>query len=175
MQQRDEIRRMAIAAMKAVTAGALLCAGLSCSPNPEPADDKQDDSSAHRQSQQSEQEPTQATIEADEEATSEPDETAAVDNSDDRDLDDHPEPDDSDEELSAQGIEAQSDEDADSSIAADGDDTVCNSVESTGVCPEGCTTRNDVDCCNDHFRCRWSADSCVCAISGPFVPPTLVV
>ncbi len=54
--------------------------------------------------------------------------------------------------------------------------SVC-STESDGVCPEGCSQEEDIDCClanNDDFEwCSFDPSyGCSCAVEGPFAPPT---
>jgi hypothetical protein len=48
--------------------------------------------------------------------------------------------------------------------------------EPDNVCPPGCTTENDIDCCegvNDEFTfCNYTPEwGCGCAVEGPFAPP----
>lgn len=51
------------------------------------------------------------------------------------------------------------------------------SIEEDGVCPEGCTTDDDADCCVAqnvdwewcYFNPEWG---CECAVEGPFAPPS---
>ena len=61
-------------------------------------------------------------------------------------------------------------------VGPDADPGEC-SREFDNVCPEGCGTNDDADCClaqNDEWGwCEWSPDwGCQCAVEGPFSPPT---
>ena len=110
-----EVRSKAIRAMKAVTAGALLFAGVACSSGQPVENDAND--------------------EVDSENTgTENDESLEV-------------------------VDART----------------CNTDEPTGICPEGCSIDEDIDCCEREDLCSWAGGACSCAIPGPFVPPSMPV
>jgi hypothetical protein len=68
------------------------------------------------------------------------------------------------------------DADVEGDVADDADDVSendsgpgCNEDEADGVCPQGCHSGNDVDCC-ERGGGFWAGG---CAVEGPFVPPSM--
>ena len=157
----DEIRRKALMAMKAVTAGALLCAGLSCFSRT--ADE--DESSIGQQQRGYEK------VESSDSSPEDQDHPRADEIDDDSAVEEALRSDPFDE-VEPVDIVVEDDEEL-----ADHDDAECNAEESTGYCPEGCSRQNDVDCCQEiSGNCWLSHDGCgPCVIPGPFVPPPMVV
>ena len=127
----DEILRKSLTAMKAVTAGALLIAGVACSSDeegPDPSWEVGEDAGPQQDG-----------------------------GDDDTGIDTGP----------------------DAIIAVDTGPS-CNDQESTGVCPEGCSINDDVDCCNqDGDEWCWSeweeGFGCTTICMGPYVPPRMPV
>ena len=186
----DEILSKALLAMKAVTAGALLCAGLSCFPD----DDRDDEASTptpRQEAQEQEEGESSETTTSDEKRVGadeidEPDDASDPSSEDSEDDTDRRDADDGESEEAAAGdpiedVDPFDDtdhdgDDDDEEVAAAGGDDQCNAQESTGHCPEGCTTDEDVDCCEETPAGCWVGGVCrPCAIPGPFVPPKMIV
>lgn len=191
----DEIRTKALMAMKAVTAGALLCAGLSCFSEADD-DDEVSTSTQRQQAQQQEEgespdstphsrndsgadeasddgEPSESTPQDSEDAGTGQAEALADTGTDRRDTDDSASEEANDGGF-FEGLDPFADDEDDEQVADTGDDK-CNAQQSTGHCPEGCTVQDDVDCCQEVSGNCWMHGRCgPCVIPGPFVPPTMV-
>ncbi len=165
MKDDARIRKKALRSMQAMTAGALLFAGVSCT------DVEESETSWNLQDPDT---GGDATLDANGDTGSDvgdtgPDTTFA-DASDTGDAGTDAETLD----IGQPGNDTGIDTGPDAEIADVG--LLCNDQESTGTCNEECTIHNDIDCCHeDEFNC-WSAGECWvggCAVPGPFVPPAM--
>lgn len=146
-----EIRKKALRAMQAVTASAVLFAGVSCS-STEGSDDSE--WNLHEEDAGND-----VTTDTNGDASGDTNGDASADASGDT------------------GGDASTDVGGDTDTNGETDVALsCNDEQSTGVCPEGCTMEDDVDCCHEGGGC-WDMDECWeggCAVPGPFVPPRMV-
>ncbi len=182
MKEKTKTRKKALRAMKAVTAGAILFAGVACS------DD--DTGSTGWNIDENDAGDDVATSNADSQDTELAGDTGAADSGSDTEVVDAGSdigpadtgadtgPDASDTGASDAGTDIGSGDtgtDASDTDVGDPDSGQdCNAKESTGDCPDHCHMDNDVDCCEE-IGGFWSDGFCSVAVPGPFVPPAMPV
>ena len=193
----DEIRRKALRAITSVTAGAMLFAGVACSPDStdqEPENNDTDpewnlqdpDSGGDTSASDTAVSDTGADTSVADTGSDAPviPDTAIPDTGTDAPvIPDTAIPDiGSDAPTVDIGTDAPVITDApifpDTAVADAGTDVGdrCNDQERTGECHEECTIDNDIDCCEDieYGFGVWMEDGgCAVAVEGPFVPPRM--
>ena len=176
MSNNRNVRRKALRAMKAVTAGAILFAGVACSDdesggttfNVGEEDAGTDAATADTGGDTSTEDAGGDTEVADAGPDIGPADTGPVDTGTDAGGDTDP----SDTGTDAGGDTDPSDVGTDTEVADADSGRDCNDEESTGECPDHCTMDDDVDCCEE-IGGFWSDGFCAVAVPGPFVPPAM--
>ncbi len=173
MSEKKAIRRRALQAMKAVTASAILFAGVACSGDESDKTNfnvgEPDTGNDVSTSNDTGSNDTGYDIGTEDTGT---DTTVADTGPDIGPADTGPSDVDSDTEPYDASTDTSVDTGADTAYADADTGQDCNAEESTGDCPDHCTIDDDVDCCQE-IGGFMDNGFCAVAVPGPFVPPAM--